>query len=257
MRKSNFTDTVRMRLNFALLFMYILAFSAFFLGCDAEEPFEVENSIPATDPKAFTALDFPSADGSSWEYVTEDGQNSYTATISGTKNIAGDTVRILETDAKMPIDYNSAVYGFPIRYFYFTKNLDTYLEYGYDLWVEFLGESGDTYFQRYQPKRVTWSFPLYEGKEWIVSRSYTEPYYTYTRKVVSINENVSVPAGNFSNVFHIQELVSAEGQPDAFIIANYWLAKGKGVIKYDYVDPYLDDVITYKLRKFSEGLSIK
>lgn len=253
MKKSSFNDIIRMESNLALLFMYILTLSICFAGCDVEEPFEVDNSVPTVDQNTFTAIDFPSADGNYWEYVTEDGQSSYTATISGTKNIAGDTVRILETDAKTPIDYNSASYGFPIRYFYFIKDLRSYIEYGYDLWVDFLGESGDTYFQRYQPKRLAWSFPLYEGKEWIVSKTYTEPYYTYTRKVISINENVSVPAGNFSNVFHIQEVITAEGQPDVFVIANYWLAKGKGIIKYDYVDPYSNGVITYKLRRFSEN----
>lgn len=235
------------------LLIYLFIISLLIIGCEVEEPFEVDNSVPIIVPNTFTAVDFPSADGSFWEYVTEDGKNSYIATISGTKNIAGDTVRILETDAKMPIDYNSAVFGFPIRYFYFTKTIQSYVEYGYDLWVEFLGESGDTYFQRYQPKRVVWSFPLYEGKEWIVSKTYTEPYFTYTRKVVSINENVSVPAGNFSNVYHIQESVLAEGQSDVFVIANYWLVKGKGIIKYDYVDPYLNGFVTFELRKFSEN----
>ncbi|MGB9596176.1 MAG: hypothetical protein ACPL7B_07825 [Candidatus Poribacteria bacterium] len=251
MKKSSFINIIK--INSILLIICIFAFSIYFTGCDVEEPFEVEGSVPTLDSRAFTALDFPSADGDSWEYVTNNGEISYTATISGTKNIAGSTVRILKTDANIPTDYTSAAFGFPIRYFYFTKDLHSYLEYGYDLWVEFLGESGDTYFQRYQPKRVAWSFPLDEGKEWIVSKSYTEPYYTYTRKVISTNENVSVPAGNFSNVFHIQESVSAEGQSDTFVIANYWLARGKGVIKYDYVDPYSDGVITYELRRFSEN----
>jgi len=235
------------------IFLCLSIVSLSIIGCEVEEPFEVEDSVPIVDPKSFTALDFPSADGDSWEYVTPDGKISYNATISGTKNIAGSTVKIFETNASMPINYNSAIYGFPIRYIYFTKDLQSYIEYGFDLWVDFLGKSGDTYFQRYQPKYIIWSFPLYEGKEWIVSKSYIEPYFTYTRKVISINENISVPAGNFSNVFHIQEWVSAENQPNSDVLANYWLVRNKGVIKYDYVDPYSGNVVTFELRKFSES----
>ncbi len=245
-----FTEKMMGRIKFLI---YILTLLLCLAGCDVEEPFEVEKTAPEIDLKAFTALDFPSSDGSHWEYESDNGEISYNAIVSGTKNVAGDTVRILETDAKMPIDYNSAIYGLPIRYFYFTKDINSYIEYGFDLWVDFLGESGDTYFQRYNPKHIAWSFPLYEGKEWVVSRSYIEPYFTYIRKVVSDNENVSVPAGNFSSVFHVQELVIAENQADGFMIANYWLVKGKGIIKYDYIDPYSDSVVTYKLRRFSEN----
>jgi hypothetical protein len=239
-------------LTISLLFICLFIVSLSLIGCDVEEPFEVDNSVPVVNSNSFTAIDFPSADGDSWEYATTDGQTSYTAKISGTKNIGGNTVRILETDSTAPTDYIGAGYGFPVRYYYFTKDLGSYTEYAFDLWVEFLGESGDTYPQRYQPKHITWSFPLYEGKEWTVSRFYVEPYFTYTRKVVSASENVTTPAGTFTDVFHIQESVSAENQPGTSVIADYWLVKGKGIIKYNYVDPISTITVTYELRKFTK-----
>ncbi len=235
-------------LTISLLFICLFIFSLSLIGCDVEEPFEVDNSVPVVIPNSFTTSDFPSAEGDSWEYATTDGQKSYTAKISGTKNIGGDTVRILETDSTAPTDYIGAGYGFPVRYLYFTKDLGSYTEHAFDLWVEFLG---NTFFQRFQPKRIAFSFPLYEGKKWTVSRFYIEPYFTYARKVVSASENVTTPAGTFTNVFHIQESVSAENQPTTSVIADYWLVKGKGIIKYNYVDPILTSTVTYELHKFS------
>jgi len=233
-----------------LLFIFWLLICFAFIGCGSDDPFDTQDSVPIEKPNSLIAIDLPSAEGDSWEYATPDGQSSYTAKIASTKNIGGYTVRIMETDAKTPVDFTGAGYGFPVRNYFFTKDLDNYTEYAYDLWVDFLN---DIYFQRYIPKRIAWSFPLYEGKEWIVSTLYTEPKFTYTRKVISANETVTVPTGTYVGVFRIEESVSTDTQQDSGLISVYWLAKGVGVIKYQYIDSTSLNPITYELRKFKKS----
>jgi len=221
-----------------------------FLGCGSEEPFDKQDNTPVEIPNSITAIDLPSAEGDSWEYATPDSISTYTAKIAGTKNIGGYTVRILQTDSQAPVDFTGAGYGFPVRNYFFTKDSDTYTEYAFELWVDFLN---DTYFQRYIPKRIEWSFPLYEGKEWIVSKLYTEPAFTYTRKVVSASESITVPAGTYTGVFRVEESVSSDTQPGVAVIFAYWLVRGVGVIKYQYPDPISTSDIIYELRKFTKG----
>jgi hypothetical protein len=232
-----------------LLILWLLICFAF-IGCGSDEPFDTQDSTYIEKPNSLIAIDLPTADGDSWEYATPDGQSSYTAKIAGTKNIGGYTVRIMETDAEIPVDFTGAGYGFPVRDYLFTKDSDNYTEYAYDLWIDFLN---DIYFQRYLPKRIAWSFPLYEGKEWIVSTLYTEPKFTYTRKVISANETVTVPTGTYAGVFRVEESVSTDTQLDSGLISIYWLAKGVGAIKYQYIDSTSSDPITYELRKFNKG----
>ena len=236
---------VRKSLNVLLLICFV---SIYLTGCGSDDPFDSQDSTPVEIPNSLTAIDFPTAEGDSWEYVS--GEQSYTAKISGTKNIGGYTVRIMKTDASAPMDYTGAEYGFPVRNYFFTKDSSTYTEHAFDLWVDFLN---DTYFQRYQPKRVIWSFPLYEGKEWIVSSLYTEPKFTYTRKVVSASETVTVPTGTYAGVFRVEESVSTDTQQGSGLISVYWLAKDVGVIKYQYIDSTSLNPITYELRKFKKG----
>jgi len=236
---------VRKSLNVLLLICFV---SIYLTGCGSDDPFDSQDSTPVEIPNSLTAIDFPTAEGDSWEYVS--GEQSYTAKISGTKNIGGYTVRIMKTDASAPMDYTGAEYGFPVRNYFFTKDSSTYTEHAFDLWVDFLN---DTYFQRYQPKRVIWSFPLYEGKEWTVTSLYTEPKFTYTRKVVSVSESITVPAGTYTDVFHVEESVSIDTQPGVALISTYWLVKGVGVIKYQYADPISLSNVTYELRKFIKG----
>jgi hypothetical protein len=233
-----------------LLFIFWFLICLAFIGCGANDLFDTQDSVPIEKPNSLKAIDLPSAEGDSWEYATPDGQSSYTAKIAGTKNIGGYTARIMKTDAETPVDFTGAGYGFPVRDYLFTKDSDNYTEYGFDLWVDFLN---DTYFQRYIPKRIAWSFPLYEGKEWIVSTLYTEPKFTYTRKVISANETVTVPTGTYAGIFRIEESVSSDTQQNSGLISIYWLAKDVGVIKYQYIDSTSSNPITYELRKFNKG----
>ena len=220
----------------------------YLIGCGSEEPFDNQDTTTVKQPNSLTAIDLPTAEGDSWEYVND--EQSYTAKISGTKNVGGYTVRIMETDANVPVDYTGAGYGVPVRNYLFTKDSDTYTEHAFELWVDYIN---DTYFLRDLPKRVIWSFPLYEGKEWTVSKSYTEPAFTYTRKVVSASESVPVPAGNYTGVFRVEEYISIDTQLDTELISVYWLAKGVGVIKYQYIDFLSLSTVTYELQRFTKG----
>jgi len=218
------------------------------VGCGAEDSMEDQDTTPLVDPSWFTAMDFPTADGVSWEYVDSEKTYTHTTRVKGTQNLAGETVRILENNSDIPVDYTGVLYGFPVRKYMFTKDLDQYKEYAFELWVDVIN---DSYTEKYIPERVAWSFPLYEGKEWTVSRPYTEPVFIYTRKVVSANENVSVPAGNFSQVFVVEEYVLSDAQQNLGLVSTYWLAKGVGVIKYQYIDPTSARIIAFELNNFT------
>ena len=71
------------RYSFAIFVLFIIIIA----GC-GESPFEPDDSAPSEIPGSLTALDFPTADGSTWEYVSLEDDYSYTAMIDGTKNIA-------------------------------------------------------------------------------------------------------------------------------------------------------------------------
>ncbi len=149
-----------------------------------------------------------------------------------------------------PVDYFSSMIGFPIHDSFFTKDVDSYTEYAYELWLDVLD---DTFFQRNSPRRILWSFPLYVGKEWTVSKSRSEPEITYTRRVVSDNGVLTVPAGTFEDVYYVEEYVDIAGfttgeeEP-----SKHWLAPDVGVIKYEYVDPFFETTQTCELSDFKK-----
>lgn len=226
-------------------FIFIVCF--IFFGCDNEtliEPNEIDLS------QNLIAVDFPTADGTEWTYISSDETHSYTVKISETRNIGGYVARTMEIDSEIPVDFTGSVYGFPVRKIYFTKDADSYNEYAFELWLDFVD---DTYFQRYLPKRITWSFPIYESKEWQVTKLYTFPGLTYTRKVISGNNIVSVRAGRFENVFYIEEYVSTEIDTEEQLIAKYWITANIGIIKYQYLDTQDGSIKEYELLKFKSA----
>jgi len=220
----------------------------FIVGCSDDNPFEPQDSTPVDIPGSLKAIDFPTADGNSWRYVSADN-HEYTARISGTKNVGGFTTRIMVTDSETPFDYIGSIYQHPVRKINFTKDVDSYTEYAFELWLDFLD---DTFFQRYLPKRMVWSFPLYKDKEWIVSKFYTSPELTYTRKVISNSENLIVQAGNFSKVFYVEEYASSESSSDQLLIGKYWIAPNTGIIKYEFYNPLADANVGYELKEFKK-----
>ena len=221
-------------------------------GCGEGSPFEPQDAVPVEMPGAFLARHFPTADGSSWEYISADRQHTYTVKIDGTKNVGGSAVRIQESDSDIPVSQLGMFYGFPIRNSFFIKDLDAYTEHAFELW---LASVDDTYLQRNSPRRVLWSFPLYAGKEWVVSKSLTIPEILYTRKVVSDNGVITVPAGTFAGVYYVEEYaLFADLTPDEEIPpSKYWLVPDVGVIKYEYADPIFDIDAIYELTSFERG----
>ncbi len=220
-------------------------------GC-GESPFEPEDSTPVETPGSLTAFDFPTADGSSWEYVSVDGEHTYTAQINGTRNVGGVAVRIQENDSEIPITQLGLLFfGVPIRNSFFTKDLDSYTEHALDLWV---ASVEDTFFQRNLPKRVLWSFPLYVGKEWTVSKSFNAPEIIYTREVVSDSNVVTVPAGTFQNVYYVEEnsFFAGFSPEEQLPPSKYWIASDVGIIKYEYADPIFNTTVGYELSKFEQ-----
>ncbi len=232
-----------------LIKIHIFSFIACFIlfGCDNDTPLE-PNEIDIS--KNLIAESFPTTDGNEWSYISSDGTHSYTAKISGTKNIGGYVARTLEIDSEIPVDFVGSAYGFPVRKIHFTKDVNSYSEYAFELWLDF---ANDTYFQRYLPKRITWSFPIYEGKEWQVTKLYTFPGLTYTRKVVSGNNVISVPAGMFDKVFYIEEYISTDVDTNKDIVAKYWIAANVGIIKYQYLDTQEGSIKEYDLLKFKSA----
>ena len=220
-------------------------------GCGEDSPFESQDSVPVKTPRSLSALDFPTADGCSWEYISVDGEHTYTLKVAGTRNVGGFAARIMESDSDVPVDQLASLYGFPTRTSLFTKDLDSYTEHAFELWLDFLN---DTFFQRNSPKRILWSFPLYVGKEWTVSKSRLVPEITYTRKVVSDNIILTVPAGTFRGVYCVEEYASIPDLPiDEETPNKYWLAPDVGVIKYEYLDFISNTTDTYELIEFRKG----
>ena len=124
-------------------------------------------------------------------------------------------------------------------------------EHAFELWLDY---AASPYFQRNLPKRMVWLFPLYVGREWLVSESRVPPEITYTRKVVSDKGVLTVPAGTFKDVYYIEEYVyitdfsSGEESPD-----KYWVAPDVGIIKYEYMDFISNTTRTYELTEFTKG----
>ena len=222
------------------------------IGCDEESPFEPQNSVPVEIPGSLSALHFPTAVDCSWKYVSADGEHEYTTKITGARNVGGIAAKVMENDSDIPVDQIALlINGLPIRMSLFTKDLDSYTEHGSELLIDF---QGNTFFQRYSPKRVIWSFPLYEGKEWEVSKLRLIPEITFTRKVISDNGVLTVPAGTFRNVYYVEEYISiADLDTGEETPSKYWLAPDVGVIKYEYIDPILNTTQTYELSDFKNG----
>lgn len=220
-------------------------------GCGEQTPLEHQDSFPQIPSDSLTALQFPTGDGCRWKYRLSRGDHSYTSEVSGTKNISGSTVRILENDSEIPVDQIASLYGLPISSSFFTKDLNFYTEYAYELW---LGDS-QTYEFKNIPKRNFWAFPLYAGKEWEAGRTQTFPQIIYTRKVISDGNTEGVPAGTFDNVYYVEEYPDVPDLPDFQLPPNkYWLTPYIGVIKYEYTDLFTGITKVYQLTEFVKGI---
>ena len=225
-----------------------------------------EVNIPPLSPRDFLAVDFPTNNGSSWTYVAMDTGHEFTSRVEGTRDIGGFTHRqmtIRELRFQQPPNFNlmpvdhlsaNALYfrfnsddyfgvAFPISATYFEKTPQAYLEAAFDALIP--GLENSVLHEKHFPYRLIWDFPLKLGKEWIVFEKTTDPEIRVLRRVVSINESVSVPAGAYNAYLIEEEIEGVEGtgrvesdteEPEFIPTARYWVVRNVGVVKYEYTE---------------------
>ncbi len=247
-----------MRPNFFATLLLIICF----IGCGENGIFDVDwDETPPEKPSGLSVLEFPTKNGSAWEYVDAAGK-TYTLNIDGIKSINGVTNRILENtagkenapegesaeaDKKVAIaDFYAAnaLYfrfkgvfvpePFPISATYFVKTADSYIESAFDAYIEFWEEP--IWHLKHFPTGKLWEFPLQVDAEWEVFQN-AFPEIMTKRKVVEDKVKVTVPAGTYDNAYLVEEhAFSGGGQPMLEKPNRYWVVPDVGVVKYEYTD---------------------
>ena len=223
-----------------------------------------EVRVPPPDSSGFRAVDFPTNNGSAWTYVAQDTEREFTLRIEDTRDIGGYTHRQMtvsemrprqpERFDREPVDnlsannlffrffsddfYSNEFYkdAVPIFATYFLKTPNAYIETAYDAYI---GGENPIFHERHAPRRIIWDFPLKLGKEWVVFEKMTLPVVRVIRRVVDVNEPVTVPTGSYDAYVVEEEIVRR--QPDSSaekssVIppAKYWVVPNVGVVKYEY-----------------------
>lgn len=221
-----------------------------------------EVSIPPPDSTEFRAVDFPTNNGSAWTYVVLDTGQEFTLRIEDTRDIGGFTHRQMTVSEMRPpqpfnreaVDHlsaNNLYFRFPADDFYtdelyevavpisatyFLKTPNVYIETAYDAYI---GGENPILHERHAPHRTVWDFPLKLGKEWVVFEKKTLPAVRVIRRVVGVNEPVTVPTGSYDAHVVEEEIVgrqsvSGAGESGAIPPAKYWVVPDVGVVKYEY-----------------------
>jgi hypothetical protein len=223
-----------------------------------------EVSIPPPDSAEFQAVNFPTNNGSAWTYVALDTGQEFTLRIEDTRDIGGFTHRQMtisemrpqqpERFHREPIDHlsaNNLYFRFysddfysnefykeavPIYATYFLKTPNAYIETAYDAYI---GGENPIFHEKHAPHRIIWDFPLKLGKEWVVFEKMTLPAVRVIRRVILVNEPVTVPTGSYDAYVVEEEIVGRQpdsdaGQSFALPPAKYWVVPNVGIIKYEY-----------------------
>lgn len=232
------------------------------IGCGENGILDTDwGETPPTKPSGLLALEFPTTNGSAWEYIDSAG-NTHTLKIDGIKSINGVIHRILENAAgkkktsgeeeqnadkqvtitdfyasnALYLRINGALFPtpFPISTTYFIKTEDSYIESAFDAYIEFLDDP--TWHQKHFPTRKLWQFPLAKGEEWIVFQN-AFPEITTKRQVIEDKVEVTVPAGTYNNAYLVEEQAFGQGEQPILEQPNrYWVVPDVGVVKYEYTD---------------------
>ncbi len=221
-------------------------------------------NTPLHDRTGLHAIDFPTNNGSAWTYVALDTEREFTLRIEDTRDIGGFTHRQMtisemrprqpERFDREPVDHlsaNNLYFRFfsddfysdefyknavPIYATYFLKTPNTYKEAAYDAYI---GGEKPIFHGRHAPHRIIWDFPLKLGKEWVVFEKRTPPVVRVVRRVVGVNEPVTVPTGSYGAYVIEEEIVgkqldSGTEQSAEIPPAKYWVVPNVGIVKYEY-----------------------
>jgi hypothetical protein len=145
--------------------------------------------------------------------------------------------------------FSSLLFPFPLTSTFFLKDTNSYVENAFEIFVD---TRNDVSVQPNIPPRLLWVFPLKLGREWIVSKTKTNPQRTISRKVVADGILVNVAAGNFPNSYLVEERFSIGDQPPEQPMSKYWVSPNVGVARYEYRDILSrspDAKITYELKE--------
>ena len=223
---------------------------------------DADISLP--DNTGFRAVDFPTNNGSAWTYVALDTGQEFTLRIEHTRDIGGFTYRKMTVSEMRPqqpgrlnreaVDHLSAnnlyfrffsddfysdefyTVAVPIFASYFLKTPYAYIEAAYDAYI---GGENPILHERHAPHRTIWDFPLKLGKEWVVFEKMTLPTVRVIRRVVRVDEPVTVPTGSY-HAYVVEEAIagkqhdSGAGQSSAISPAMYWVVPNIGIVKYEY-----------------------
>ena len=221
-----------------------------------------EVDIPPPDSSEFRAMDFPTNNGSAWTYVALDTEREFTLRIEDTRDIGGFTHRQMTVSEMRPpqpisreaIDHlsaNNLYFRFfsddfysddfykvavPIFATYFLKTPNAYIETAYDAYI---GGENPIFHERHAAHRIIWDFPLKLGKEWTVFEKMTIPAVRVIRRVVGVNEPITVPTGSYDAYVVEEEIVGKQlhgGTEQSATIppAKYWVVPNAGIVKYEY-----------------------
>ena len=243
-----------------VLFMAILSL----LNC-GEDGFiqpHGEVGIPPPEITEFLAVDFPTNNGSAWTYIVVDTGQEFTLRIEDTRDIGGFTHRQMTVSEMRPpqpfnreavnnLSANNLYFRFPADDFYtdefyevavpifatyFLKTPDAYIETAYDAYI---GGENPIFHEKHAPHRIIWNFPLKLGTEWVVFEKKTPPAVRVIRRVVGVNEPVTVPTGSYDAYVVEEEIVGRRHDSDplppaAIPPAKYWVVPGVGIVKYEF-----------------------
>jgi len=251
-----------MRTKKLVLFYLTIIFVSYISGCSEEGVFDKEPELsdyPYPKEYDFTALDFPSANGSSWTYIEPESGIEQTLKIEGVRDINGITCRRLKHQlVGTPTNFLSAnsfylkadgEYTFrpyPVSATYFQKDLEYYTEYSFEICLPGPDDScidpkdgeenstqHETFKQEHYPPRILWKFPIQVGNKWTVFKKPTPETVTVVRNVADV-VSVKVPSGSYPNAYLVEERLyfgqPVERKPDAL----YWVVPNVGVVKYQY-----------------------